>query len=166
MRAYARKLNQDGELWSICGLLHDFDYEKYPEPDPVARTGHPFEGEKILREHSYSEEIIQAIQGHATYSGVPRDAAAAKCLFAVDELCGFVMACAYMRPDRFATMTPESVEKNLRKKGFAAKINRAEIDQGVAELGIDPSTPLGAGRAEHIRLVIEAMGGIASELGF
>ncbi|MBI5220820.1 MAG: HDIG domain-containing protein [Candidatus Liptonbacteria bacterium] len=158
LRAYARQLGEDEEKWGVAGLLHDFDYEKYPVPNPETHTGHPFAGEKILRERGYPEEIIRAIQGHATYSGVLRDTPMAKCLFAVDELCGFVMACAYMRPDRFATMTPESVEKNLKKKGFAAKINRAEIDQGITELGID--------RAEHIQLVIAALGGIASELGF
>ncbi|MBI2623412.1 MAG: HDIG domain-containing protein [Candidatus Liptonbacteria bacterium] len=156
MRAYARKFGEDEELWGLCGLLHDFDYEKHPVPDAAARTGHPFEGEKILREKGYPEEVMRIILGHAQYSGVPRDSNAAKCLFAVDELCGFVMAVAHMKPDRFALLTVQSVEKRLEEKRFAAKVSREDIEQGVAELGVP--------RAEHIQLVITAMAGIAEKL--
>lgn len=156
MRAYAKKFGEDEELWGLCGLLHDFDYEKYPTPDAAAKTGHPFEGEKILREKGYPEEVIHIILGHAQYSGVPRDTNAAKCLFAVDELCGFVMAIAHMKPDRFATLTIQSVEKRLKEKKFAAKVSREDIEQGIAELGV--------ARAEHIQLVITAMAGIAEQL--
>ncbi len=156
MRAYARKFGEDEELWGICGLLHDFDYEKYPKPDAVAKTGHPFEGEKILREKGYPEEVIKIILGHATYSGVSRDSNAAKCLFAVDELCGFVMAVAYLKPDRFASLTVQSVEKRLKEKKFAAKVSREDIEQGIVELGVE--------RAAHIQTVITAMAGITEKL--
>ncbi|MCR4328354.1 MAG: HDIG domain-containing protein [Patescibacteria group bacterium] len=166
MRAYAKKYSEDEELWGICGLLHDFDYEKYPvpavaeamagKPDADARTGHPFEGEKILREKEYPEEVMRIILGHALYSGVPRDTNAAKCLFAVDELCGFVMAIAHMKPDKFASLNVQSVEKRLKEKRFAAKVSREDIEQGIAELGVN--------RAEHIQLVIDAMAGIKEVL--
>lgn len=156
MRAYARKLGGDEDLWGVIGLLHDFDYEKYPEVDAAARTGHPFTGSEILRERGYSGEIIDTILSHANYSGVPRETPMAKCLFALDELCGFVMAVAYLRPDRFGTLDAASVEKKLKKKDFAAKVSRADIEQGIAELGVD--------RTEHISLVIGAMKGIAGTL--
>ena len=156
MRAYARKYGEDEELWGLCGLLHDFDYEKYPVPDAAARTGHPFEGEKILKEKGYPENVRRIILGHAQYSSVPRDTKAAQCLFAVDELCGFVMAVAHMKPDRFASMNVQSIEKRLKDKKFAAKVSREDIEQGIAELG--------ASREEHIQLVITALAGIAEKL--
>ena len=156
MREYAKKYGEDEALWGLCGLLHDFDYEKHPIPDAAARTGHPFEGEKILREKGYPENVRRIILGHAQYSGVPRDTNAAKCLFAVDELCGFVMAVAYMKPDRFASLNVQSVEKRLKEKKFAAKVSREDIEQGIAELGVD--------RAEHIQTVITALAGIADTL--
>ncbi|KKW45709.1 MAG: HAD family hydrolase [Candidatus Liptonbacteria bacterium RIFCSPLOWO2_01_FULL_56_20] len=158
MRAYARKYGEDEELWGIAGLLHDFDYEKYPHPDPAAKTGHPFEGVRVLRERGYPEEIIQAILGHAVYSGVPRHTTIAKCLFAVDELCGFLTAIAYVRPEHLNGLTPEKVEEYLKKKRFAEKVNREEIREGMAGLGIPAE--------EHIRTVIEAMQGAAGTLGF
>lgn len=151
MGAYAKKYGEDTELWRITGLLHDFDYEQWPEK-------HPFQGVEILREKNYPPEIIQAILGHAVYSGVARETQMAKCLFAVDELCGFVMACAYVRPTRLEGLEPKSVKKRLKEKSFAAKINREEISQGITELG--------AGEDEHIALVIAAMQGIAKDLGF
>ncbi len=156
MRAYARKYGEDEEFWGICGLLHDFDYERYPEVDVPSRTGHPFEGEKILRHKGYSEEFIQTILSHALYSGVARDTVRAKCLFAVDELCGFVMAVAHMRPERFLGMNVSSIEKRLKTLQFAAKVSRADIDQGVAELEVD--------RSEHIQLVIGALATISDKL--
>lgn len=149
MRAYARKYNEDQELWGICGLLHDFDYEKYPTYDAASETGHPYEGIKILREQDYQPEIIEAILGHALYSGTPRISQMAKHLFACDELCGFLVACAYMRPDRFMSLDAGAVNKKLRDKKFAAKVSRADIDQGIAELGVD--------RDEHFNFVIESL---------
>ena len=151
MRAYAKKYNADEELWGITGLLHDMDYEKYPDK-------HPFHGVEILKSLNYPDEVIQAILGHALYSGVARETPMAKCLFAVDELCGFVMACGYVRPTRLEDLEVKSVKKRLKEKSFAAKVNRAEIAQGIAELGVSED--------EHIVLVIKAMQGIAKELGF
>ena len=156
MRAYAKKFGEDEEFWGLCGLLHDFDYEKYPVPDVASRTGHPFEGEKVLRERGYPEEVIEIILGHADYSGVPRVRRAAKCLYAVDELSGFVMAVAYMRPERFAGLTVESVEKKLKNKKFAERVSREDIDRGAVEVGIP--------REEHIALVISALSGISDKL--
>lgn len=158
MRAYARKYQADEEAWGICGLLHDFDYEKYPQYDAQAQIGHPFEGIKELKRLGYPDDITTAILGHALYSGVPRESQMAKCLFACDELCGFLVACAYMRPDRFATLEYKSVKKKLRDKSFAAKISREDIARGIAELGINED--------EHIDFVIGALRGISKDLGF
>lgn len=146
MRAYAEKYGGDKEIWGIIGLLHDFDYEQFP-------SEHPFKGVAILKERGYPEEIIQAILGHALFSGVARKSQMAKCLFAVDELCGFIMACALVRPTRLEGLEPKSVKKRLREKSFAAKVNREEIAQGITELGVPED--------EHISLVIKAMQGIA-----
>jgi putative nucleotidyltransferase with HDIG domain len=156
MRAYARKYGEDEELWGICGLLHDFDYERFPEPNAEKKTGHPFEGVKVLKEQGYQESIIEAILGHALYSGVPRTSQMAKCLFACDELCGFIVACAYMKPDKFMSLTPESVNKKLKDKSFAAKVSREDIQLGVEELGIDKN--------EHIQFVIDALKPIQSQI--
>ncbi|MFH1161971.1 MAG: HD domain-containing protein [Candidatus Jorgensenbacteria bacterium] len=153
MRAYARHYGEDENEWGICGLLHDFDYERFP-----TREGHPAEGVKVLRARGYPEEILNAILGHADYLGVPRESRMAKCLFAVDELCGFLMALAHVRPQHFEGMAPDSVERNLKKKGFAVNIHREEIDRGVAELEVD--------RAEHFTRVIAALNEIALQLGF
>lgn len=157
MRVYAEKYGGDREEWGLAGLLHDLDYEKYPNPDPAAKTGHPFEAVKLLKEKKYSEEILEAILGHATYSGTPRASQMAKCLFAVDELCGFLVAIAYMRPDKLAGITPDAVRKYLKKKKFAEKVSREEIAQGVAELGVSED--------EHFSLVAGALRSIAGELG-
>jgi putative nucleotidyltransferase with HDIG domain len=163
MRAYAKKYGEDEELWGICGLIHDFDYEKFPfyknEHDPEVAEGHPFNGVRVLKKKGYPPEIIEAILGHATYSGTPRTSRMAKCLYAVDELCGFIVALAHIRPDKLNGMSAESVEKNLKKRGFAAKIDRGEIEKGISEFGVE--------RAEHINLVIGALQSISSkELGF
>ena len=176
MRAYAVKYGGDPEMWGMAGLLHDFDYEKFPHPDPVQKTGHPFEGVKVLKEKGYPEEIIQAILGHAMYSGTPRETMMAKCLFACDELCGFIVAVARMRPDNLAGITPDTVRKYLKKKKFAEKVSREEIRQGVEELPASPpaSSSLGGElqrgegipEDEHITLVIKALQGISKELGF
>lgn len=156
MRAHARKFEQDEELWGATGLLHDFDYERWPNPN-LDDTEHPFTGVKILRERGYPEEMLEAILGHAEYSGVARTTLLAKTLFAVDELCGFMTAVALVRPDRLAGMKPKSVKKKLKDKRFAAKVSREDVRKGIEELGVDES--------EHIAFCIEAMQGIAGELG-
>jgi len=156
MRAYAKKHGEDEELWGICGLLHDFDYEKFQTYDAVTQTGHPYEGIKLLRQEGYPEEIIDAILGHALYSGVPRKSNMAKCLFACDELCGFLVACGYMRPDKWETLTSDSVVKRLKDKKFAAKVSREDIELGISELGID--------KKEHIDFLVAALKPIQSQI--
>jgi putative nucleotidyltransferase with HDIG domain len=151
MRAYAKKYGEDEEQWAICGLLHDFDYEKFPDK-------HPMHGSEILKEKGYDEEIIQAILGHAEYSGVARESQMAKTLFGVDELCGFIVACGKVRPEGLTGLKPKSVKKRLKTKAFAAKVNREEIAKGIEELGVDET--------EHIAFVIEALQGVSKELGF
>jgi putative nucleotidyltransferase with HDIG domain len=153
MRAYARKFGKDEEKWAIVGLLHDFDYEKFPTPDQ-----HPWVGSKILEERGYPEDIRKAILGHADYTGVPRDTLMAKALYACDELCGFITAVALVRPNKkLEEVTVESVKKKLKDKAFARSVNREDIYKGAEELGI----PLD----EHIQFVIEAMKSIADKLG-
>ena len=152
MRAYARKHNEDEEKWGITGLLHDFDYEKYPNaPD------HPLKGSEVLKEKGYTEQVRRAILGHATYTGVPRDTSMAKALFACDELCGFIMACAVIRPNKIDDLEVSSVKKKLKDKAFARNVSREDITKGCEELGV----PL----EEHIKFVIDAMKSIAPELG-
>ena len=157
MRAYAVKYGQDPEVWGLTGLLHDFDYEKFPVVDPEAKKGHPFEGVRYLESVGYPKDMLEAILGHALYSGVPRTTDMAKALFACDELCGFVVACAYMRPDKLESLSAESVIKKLKNKNFAAKVSRDDIDLGVKELGVE--------QAEHINFVIAALRPISSDLG-
>ncbi len=153
MRAYAKKNGEDEEAWGIVGLLHDFDYEKYPSLEQ-----HPMEGAKILREKGYPEDWIQAILSHADYTGVPRDNLMRKTLFAVDELCGFITAVAYVRPSRkLAEVRVKSVKKKMKDKRFAAQVSRDDIRNGAAELGVELD--------EHIDFVIKAMQGISEELG-
>jgi putative nucleotidyltransferase with HDIG domain len=153
MRAYARKFGEDEEKWAIVGLLHDFDYEKFPTPDQ-----HPWVGSKILEERGYPEDIRKAILGHADYTGVPRDTLMAKVLYACDELCGFITAVALVRPNKkLEEVTVESVKKKLKDKAFARSVNREDIYKGAEELGI----PLD----EHIQFVIDAMKSIAEKLG-
>ena len=152
MRAYAKKNNEDAEKWGIVGLLHDFDYEMYPNaPD------HPLKGSEILKEHGYPDDMRTAILGHASYTGVPRETPMAKTLFACDELCGFIMACSVVRPNKIADLEVSSVKKKMKDKAFARNVNRDDIINGCAELGV----PLD----EHIRFVIDAMKTISSELG-
>lgn len=153
MRAYARKFGEDEEKWAIVGLLHDFDYEKFPSPDQ-----HPWVGSKILEERGFPEDIRKAILGHADYTGVPRDTLMAKTLYACDELCGFITAVALVRPNKkLEEVTVESVKKKLKDKAFARSVNRNDIYKGAEELGI----PLD----EHIQFVIDAMKSIADKLG-
>lgn len=153
MRAYAEKFGEDVETWSVVGLLHDFDYEKYPTAED-----HPYRGAEILRQKGVDEALIKAMMSHAEYTGVPRDTKMAKTLFAVDELAGFITAVALVRPDKkIATVTPHSVLKKFKQKAFAAQVSREDITKGAEELGVELS--------EHIGVVIAAMTKIASELG-
>jgi putative nucleotidyltransferase with HDIG domain len=153
MRAYARKFQEDEEEWGIVGLLHDFDYERWPDaPD------HPLKGSEILAQRGYPESWRRAILGHAAYTGIPRDSLMAKTLFAVDELCGFVSAVALVRPGRsLAEVDARAVRKKLKEKGFARTVNREEIVQGPVELGVDFD--------EHAAFVIDSMRAIADRLG-
>jgi len=153
MRAYAQKNGVDQELWGLVGLLHDFDYEKYPTPEE-----HPFKGSEILKERGYSEEIRRAILSHAEYSGVSRITPMEKTLFACDELAGFITACALVKPGKsLAEVEAKSVRKKMKDKAFARSVNRDDIVNGAADLGMDLE--------EHIAFCIEAMKGIAAELG-
>ena len=153
MVAYARKFGEDEELWAATGILHDLDYEKYPDPE----TGHPRMALEELRKRDYPEEMIDAVAGHATYLGVPRETLLAKTLFAVDELSGFVGAVALVRPQGVHGMTPKSVKKKLKTPAFAAAVNRDEVQQGADELGVDFD--------EHLRTVIGALEERAGDLG-
>ena len=152
MRAYARRGKENDETWGLAGLLHDFDYEMFPNaPD------HPLKGSEILKERGCPEDVRVAILGHASYTGVPRETRMAKALYACDELCGFVMACSLIRPNKIADLEPSSVKKKLKDKGFARNVNREDILKGSEEFGVTLD--------EHIRLVIDAMKSIAPELG-
>ena len=153
MRAYARKFGQDEEKWGIVGLIHDFDYEQHPTPEE-----HPLVGAKILEERGWPEDIIRAVKSHAEYLGVPRKSLMEKALFAVDELTGLIVAVALVRPSKsIMDVTVKSVKKKWKDKRFAAGVNRKDIERGAEELGV----PLD----EHIAIVLEAMQGIAEELG-
>jgi len=153
MRAYARKFSADEDLWGVVGLLHDFDYEKYPSLED-----HPYKGNEILKERGYAEEIRQAIMSHAEYTGVPRQSRMEKALFACDELAGFITACALVKPGKsLAEVEAKSVRKKMKDKAFARSVNRNDITNGATELGVDLE--------EHIAFCIEAMKGIAKELG-
>jgi putative nucleotidyltransferase with HDIG domain len=152
MRSYARRLGEDEEQWGIVGLLHDFDYEMYPQyPE------HPTKGSEILKERGYPEEIRTTILSHVPATGIPRTTAMAKVLFACDELCGFVMACALIRPNKIADLEASSVRKKLKDKAFARAVSRDDIQQGTAELQVDLQ--------EHITVVIAAMKSVARDLG-
>jgi putative nucleotidyltransferase with HDIG domain len=158
MRAYAGKYGGDAEAWGIVGLLHDFDYETYPNPDHSPTEGHPAWGVQLLRERGLSEDQCRAILGHASYSGVPRDSGMAKALFAVDELCGFLVACVLVRPSRsFGDLEVSSVKKKLKDKAFARGVNRDDVRQGAEELGV----PLD----EHIAACIAALRPVEQTLG-
>jgi putative nucleotidyltransferase with HDIG domain len=152
VRAYARKLDGDEELWGVVALLHDFDYEIHPTLDK-----HPQDGAPILREQGYPEEVIEAVLSHAEHLSLPRDTPLKKVLFACDELSGFVHACGLVRPDGIETLEPKSVRKKLKQPSFAAGVNRDDVYKGAEELGVDLD--------EHIRVVIEAMRPIAPQLG-
>ena len=158
VRAYARKNNADEETWSLAALLHDFDYERWPNAEHAADKEHPAEGAKILRDLGYSEEIIRAILSHADYSGVTRESALEHTLFACDELTGFLTACSYVRPSKsILDLEVDSVKKRLKDKAFARGVNRDDVRKGAEELGI----PL----EEHIAFCIAAMRENAEALG-
>jgi len=154
LRAYARQFGEDEEKWGIVGLLHDFDYEAHPSPEE-----HPLWGSRILRERGYPEDVIYAILSHADYlTDYPRRSRLDKALFAVDELTGFVVAVALVRPDRsLHSVEVKAVKKKLKEKSFAAAVSREDLQRGAAELGVNLD--------EHIAFVIEAMRGVADELG-
>jgi len=150
VRAYARKAGADENVWSLAALIHDFDYERWPNYEHAADQGHPAEGAKILREHGYSEEIVRAILSHADYSGVARQSLLEHTLFACDELAGFLTACTYVRPSKsILDLEVDSVKKRLKDKAFARGVSRDDVRKGAEELGI----PL----EEHIAFCIAAM---------
>ena len=153
MVAYARKVGEDEELWAATGILHDLDYEKYPDLE----TGHPRHAIEELRRRGYPEEMIDAVAGHAPYMGVPRETPLARTLYAVDELSGFVAAVALVRPQGIHGMTPKSVKKKLKTPAFAAAVNRDEVHASAEEMGVDFD--------EHLRTVIGALEERADELG-
>jgi putative nucleotidyltransferase with HDIG domain len=153
MRAYAREFGEDEELWAVTGIVHDLDYERYPDLD----TGHPRIALEELRRLGYPDEVVEAVAGHAEFLEVPRETRMAKALFAVDELSGFIAACALVRPTGIEGMKPKSVRKKLKQPSFAAKVDRGQIQRAIDELGVDEN--------EHIQRVIDAMAANADELG-
>ena len=153
MRAYARKWGEDEELYAVTGLVHDLDYERHPDLD----TGHPRYALKELERLDYPPEVIDAVAGHAEFLEVPRKTQLAKTLYAVDELSGFIAACALVRPTGIEGMKPKSVKKKLKQPSFAAAVDRDQVQRGIDELGVDPD--------EHMALIIAALAERADELG-
>jgi len=152
MRAYARKFHEDEAKWGIVGLLHDFDYERWPHP-----PDHPLKGAEILGRLGYPDDVIYAIKSHADYLvDCPRVSRMDKALYACDELAGFITACAVVRPERIIGMTAKSVCKKLKQKSFAAAVNRDDITRGAEDLGVELN--------EHIQFVIDALAARAEEL--
>ena len=152
MRAYARRFGEDEELWGTTGLLHDLDYERYPSLD----DGHPRYALRELEERGYPEEVVRGVASHADFLGVPRETRMEKALYAVDELSGFLLAVAYVRPDGLHGMTSKSVKKKLKQPSFAAAVDRDELRRGAEELGVDFD--------EHLAFVIAALEERADEL--
>src|SRR5918992_1201213 len=158
MRAYAAKFGEDPDRWGLVGLIHDYDYERWPNEAHSPTEGHPAEGVRRLRERGWPEDILEAILGHATYSGVPRTTTMAKALFAVDELTGLVTATALVRPTKSVhEVDARSVRKKMKDKGFARGVNRDDVILGAQDLGVDLD--------EHVQFVIEAMRGVAPQIG-
>jgi putative nucleotidyltransferase with HDIG domain len=153
MRAYARKYGEDEELWAVTALVHDLDYERYPDLE----TGHPRHALKELEDRGYPQDVIDAVAGHAEFLNVPRETLMAKCLYAVDEMSGFVTACALVRPTGIEGMKPKSVRKKMKQPSFAAKVPRDQLERGAEELGVEMN--------EHIQVVIDALAENADELG-
>jgi putative nucleotidyltransferase with HDIG domain len=158
MRAYAKKFGEDEERWGTTGLIHDFDYERFPNNAHSPSEEHPSEGVRILRGKGYPEDVLTAILGHAQYTNTPRESRMAKALFAVDELTGLITATALVRPSKSVhEVDARSVRKKMKDKAFARGVNRDDVINGAAELGVDLD--------EHIAFVIAAMQGCAGELG-
>ncbi len=158
VRAYARKFQANEELWGLAGLLHDFDYERWPNAEHSPTSGHPSQGSEILRQNGYPEEVIHAILAHADYTGVPRTSQLDHALFACDELSGFLVACALVKPTKsLHDVETASVKKKMKDKAFARGVNREDIRQGAEELGVSLE--------DHIGFCIEAMRSIAPEVG-
>lgn len=156
MVAYADKYGEDQEKWAVTGLVHDLDYERFPDLDDT-ENGHPRTSLRLFEEKGWPQDVIDAVAGHATFLEVPRETLMAKTLFAVDELSGFIAACAYVRPTGIEGMKPKSVKKKLKQPSFAAGVNRDEVAQGADELGVEFD--------EHVQFVIDAMASRADELG-
>ncbi len=153
MREYAEKFGEDVDTWGLVGLLHDFDYERYPNAEE-----HPYKGAEVLREKGVPENLIQTMMSHAPYTNIPRETKMAKTLFAVDELCGFITAAALVRPDKsIHTLKPKSVKKKFKQKAFAAQVSREDMIKGAEDLGVEMT--------EHIQTVIDAMQKISDKLG-
>jgi putative nucleotidyltransferase with HDIG domain len=152
MRAYARRFGEDEEKWGLTGLLHDMDYEKHPTP-----AEHPMTGVRELASRGYPEDVLEAIKGHADYLGVPRETLLARTLYAVDELSGFIVACALVRPERLEGLKAKSVRKKMKQKSFAANVSREDIVRGAEELGVDLN--------EHIDFVVAALRERSDTLG-
>ena len=158
MRAYAGKFGEDPDRWGLAGLIHDFDYERFPNDAHSPTEEHPSEGVRILRARGWPEDILQAILGHATYTNVPRETSMARALFACDELTGLVTATALVRPSKsLHEVDAKSVRKKMKDKAFARGVNRDDVLLGAQELGVDLDT--------HIQFVIDAMRARAAELG-
>src|SRR5919206_1752225 len=153
MRAYADRFGDDAERWGVTGLLHDLDYERHPDP----ATGHPRLAMAELERLGFPADVVRAVASHADYLDVPRQTPMEKTLYAVDELSGFIVACAKVRPEGVRGLTPKSVKKKLKQPSFAAAVNRDEVRRGAEELGVDFD--------EHLRAVIEALEARAAELG-
>jgi putative nucleotidyltransferase with HDIG domain len=156
MEAYARRNAADEERWYVVGLLHDMDYERFPDMDDT-ESGHPRSGMKELESRAVDPEIVRAIASHADFMGVPRESDLEKTLYAVDELSGFLLACAYVRPQGLDGLTPKSVKKKLKQPSFAAAVNREDVRDGAAQLGVDFD--------EHVAFVIAALSERADGLG-
>lgn len=152
MRAYAPRFGGDPELWGLTGLLHDLDYERYPDLD----TGHPRYAIRELEARGYPPELVRAVASHADFMGVPRETPMEKALFAVDELSGFILACAYVRPEGLVGMTPKSVKKKMKAPSFAAAVSREDLRSGAEELGVDFD--------EHVATTIAALAERQDEL--
>jgi putative nucleotidyltransferase with HDIG domain len=152
MRAYAPRFDADPELWGLTGLLHDLDYERYPD----LGDGHPRYALKELEERGYPAELVRAVASHADFMGVPRESPMERALFAVDELSGFLLACAYVRPEGLVGMTPKSVKKKMKAPSFAAAVSRDDLTNGAQELGVEFD--------EHLRFVIAALAERSDEL--
>jgi putative nucleotidyltransferase with HDIG domain len=158
MRAYAEKFGEDPDRWGLAGLIHDYDYERYPNEAHSPTEGHPAEGVRRLRAHGWPEDVLQAILGHATYCGVARETPMAKTLFAVDELTGLITATALVRPSKSVhEVDTKAVRKKMKDKTFARGVNREDVLLGAQQLGVDLD--------EHIQFVIDAMKRVATQIG-